>query len=128
MARKLTGTLVVLIIMAAAVATLGYRKAYGSWWQAPEHIAYCDRIFENVHGPVLNRAEVDKYVSQHYLAGQGPFPVVTVLKVPPIVGMPLMAAINPEAWPGAHGQSCRMDVYLRTGDDEYSLYFARGGP
>lgn len=127
MARRLAGTLVVLIIMVAAVATLGYRKAYGSWWQAPEHIAYCDRTFDNVHGPVLSRAEVDKYVNHNHLAGEGPFPVVTV-GIPPIVGLPLMASISPEASPDGRVQSCRMDVYLKTGDDAYSLYFASGGP
>lgn len=54
--------------------------------------------------------------------------MVTVGKVPPIIGLPFMAAISPEASPDGGGMSCRMDVYLKTGDDAYSLYFASGGP
>lgn len=128
MIRRLTGVLVAVVVIVAAAGTVAYRKVYGTWWQAPEHIAYCGRIFENVHGPALSRAEVDSYVASHYLAGEGPFPAVTVGKVPPIVGKPLVAAVNPEAARDGHSESCRMDVYLKTGEDAYSLYFASGGP
>jgi hypothetical protein len=39
-----------------------------------------------------------------------------------------MAAINPDASPEGRGMACRRDVYLKTGEDAYSLYFASGGP
>lgn len=92
MARRLAG-IVVAVIIVAAVGTLGYRMVYKTWWpQAPGRITYCGRIYETNHSLVLSRAGVTKSESRTSLPGDAPYPVVTVGRVPPVIGQPLLAA------------------------------------
>jgi hypothetical protein len=91
-ARRLAG-IVVAVIIVAAVGTLGYRMVYKTWWpQAPGRITYCGRIYETNHSLVLSRAGVTKSESRTSLPGDAPYPVVTVGRVPPVIGQPLLAA------------------------------------
>ena len=48
------------------------------------------------NGPAPSRAQIGKSESRTALPGDAPYPVVTVSKVPPIVGQPLLAAGTPE--------------------------------
>ncbi|MHB8187946.1 MAG: hypothetical protein ACYDDU_18135 [Dermatophilaceae bacterium] len=130
MGHRLAGIVVALIIIVAAVGTLGYRKAYGTWWQTPQRIAYCERTYETGNGPAVSRADIEKRESKTALPGDAPYPVVTVGKVPPIVGQPLVAAVTPEAARHKFDPPvpCAMGVYLKTGADAYIHYGILGGP
>ncbi len=123
------GVLVGVIIIAVTAGTLGYRKVYGTWWpQTPERITYCGRIYETNHSLVLSRAGVTKGESKTSLPGDAPYPVVTVGRVPPVVGQPLLAAVTPEARRRGNDLPCAMGVFLKTGPDTYTGYGLLGGP
>jgi hypothetical protein len=62
------------------------------------------------------------------LTAPGPYPVVTVGKVPPIVAQPLLAAMTPQAARHRLGLPCTMGIYLKTGADAYTAYGPSGGP
>ena len=127
MKRLLAHVLVALIVIAALAGTLGYRKAYGTWWGAPERIDYCGRTY--LHGYTgLNRATIEQRFAGASFPGDAPYPLVTVGKVPPVVGRPLLAAVVPEATRHRLGVPCTMGVYLQTGADEYTAYGLLGGP
>jgi hypothetical protein len=129
--RKLAGFALALILVVATVGTLGYRLAYGTWWQAPQHIAYCDRTYEAGNTPPLSLAQIEKSENKTSLAsGATPDPVVAVGHVPPVVGRPLLAAAAPKVTrrEGEPGAPCSMAVFLRTGSDAYTSYSIVGGP
>ena len=127
MNNRLTGIGVVLIMILAAGATLGYRKAYGTWWQTPQHIAFCERTYLS-GTPALSHSEIIKRESKTARPGDAPYPVVTVGTVPPIVGQPLLAAVTPEAARERLGLPCTMGIYLKTCADAYTAYGLSGGP
>lgn len=111
----------------AVVGILGYRRVYGAWSHLPEHLSYCGRDY--LRGtPALSRAEILRNESKTSLPGDALYPVVTVGKVPPIVGQPLLAAVTPEATRRRLGLPCAMGVYLKTGPDAYTAYGLSGGP
>jgi hypothetical protein len=119
------------IIIALALGSVGYRKAYGAWWpQPPDHFSYCGRFYETNHSLVLSRAGVTKAESKTGLPGEGPYPVVTVGRVPPVIGRPLLAAVTPDASRQKFDPPlpCAMGLFLKTGADEYTGYFLLGGP
>jgi hypothetical protein len=62
------------------------------------------------------------------LSGQGPFPLVTVRRVPPIIGLPLVSAVTPEFERHAFDLPCTFGVYVQTGADAYTAYALSGGP
>lgn len=128
--HRLAGIFIAPILVVAAGGTLGYRKAYGTWWQTPQRITYCDRTYETGNGPAISRDEIEKRESKTALPGDAPYPIVTVGKVPPIVGQPLLAAVTPEAARHRFDQPlpCAMGVYLKTGADAYTSYGILGGP
>ena len=127
MKHRLMSIAVALVMIVAAGTTLGYRKAYWTWWQTPHRIVYCDRTY--LGGTTTHsRAEIEKLESRTALPGDAPYPVVTVGKVPPILGQPLLAAVTPEATRRKLGLPCAMGVYLKTGADTYTSYDLSGGP
>jgi hypothetical protein len=123
------GTILGVLIFAIAAGTYGYRKAYGSWWpQTPERITYCGRTYETNHSLVLSRDGVTRSETKTSLPGDAPYPVVTVARVPPVIGRPLLAAVTPEARRRGNNVPCAMGVYLKTGSDTYLAYGLIGGP
>jgi hypothetical protein len=125
MKRRLAGMVIALMVVLAAGGTLAYRKAYGTWWQTPERLTYCARTY--LRGtPALSHAAIVNF--KEALPGAAPYPVVTVGKVPPLVGQPLLAAVTPKAIRGSAGLPCAMAVYLKTGRDAYTAYGLSGGP
>jgi hypothetical protein len=127
MKRRLLSSMFALIMIVATGATLGYRKAYWTWWQTPHRVTYCERTY--LGGTTSHsRAEIEKLERATALPGDTPYPVVTVRKVPPIVGQPLLAAVTPEATRRKLGLPCSMGVYLKTGADDYTSYVLSGGP
>ena len=118
---------VALIMIVTAGGTLGYRKAHGTWWQTPQRIDYCERTYL-LGTPSLGRAVIEKRESTTALPGDAPYPMVTVGRVPPIVGQPLLAVVTPEAVRRRLDLPCSMGVYLKTGADTYAAYGLSGGP
>jgi hypothetical protein len=129
--RKLARSVVALVLVAAAVGTLGYRWAYGTWWQTPRHIAYCGRTYDAGNVRALSLAQIEKSESSSSLAsGTVPDPIVAVGHVPPVVGRPMLAAAAPKATlrEGETGAPCSMAIFLKTGSDAYTSYGLVGSP
>jgi hypothetical protein len=129
--RRIFGCFVVAVIISGGiVGTLAYRKAYGTWWGTPDRIGYCGRTYGTDFSAVVSRAEIVSFKAA--LPGDPPYPVVTVARVPPIVGQPLLAARTPDsARLDSQGNSrlpCAMSVYLKIGPDSYNAYTISGGP
>jgi len=109
------------------VTTVAYRFAYGTWWQAPERIPYCNRTY--VAGtPDLSLADIRRRESRTALPGDKPYPVMTIGKTPPILGAEMLAAVTPESQRQKLRVPCAMGIYLKTGDDSYAAYGISGGP
>jgi len=129
--RKLARSVLALVLVAAAVGTLGYRWAYGTWWQTPQHIAYCGRTYDAANVRALSLAQIEKSENKTSLAsGTVPDPIVGVGHVPPVLGRPLLAAAAPKATlhEGEAGAPCSLAVFLKTGSDAYTSYSLVGGP
>jgi hypothetical protein len=126
MARRVLGALLASIVIVAAVATLSYRSTYGTWWQTPQRVGYCERTY--LRGTsALTRAEIDKSANQTAVPGDASYPFVTVSRVPPVVGQQLVAAVTPKAACQRLGLPCAMEVYLKTGADAYAACGLSGG-
>jgi hypothetical protein len=43
--RRIIGALaaVALVLGLVGAASIAYRRAYGTWWQTPQRISFCDR-------------------------------------------------------------------------------------
>jgi hypothetical protein len=125
------GLLAFAVVIAVALGSVGYRKAYGAWWpQPPDHLSYCGRSYATNHSLVLSRAGVTKANSKTGLPCDAPYPVVTVGRVPPVIGCPLLASVTPVASRQKSDAPlpCAMGVFLKTGADEYTGYGLLGGP
>lgn len=120
MRRRASIRVVVGLLVLGSGLTLAYRKAYGTWWQRPEKLAWCDRTYVHYRqdAPLFSRAQIDR---------SAPSPVVRVGTVPPLVGRPLIASVTPDS-DRASGGPCSMAVFLETGEDTYAAYSLSGGP
>jgi hypothetical protein len=116
---------VVALALACATAAFAYRAAYGTfaWWRPPARISWCGRTYLPTNLPTLSRSGVEQ--RRESLIGDAPYPVITVTRLPPVVGRPVLASVNP----GATGdEPCAMAVYLEIGRDAYRQYEISGGP
>jgi hypothetical protein len=118
------------IVMTLVVAggAIAYSEAYGTLavWGDPERISWCGRTYLPGGGAGLSRSDVEQ--ERASLPGYEPYPVVTVTRVPPLVGRPLLASVTPQAARDRLGVPCAMVVYLQTGSDSYRSYVISGGP
>ncbi|QGN58396.1 hypothetical protein [Nostocoides sp. HKS02] len=119
--------LVGVIAAVSAVATLAYRHAYGTWWQEPERISFCGRTYLAGHSD-LTLTDVQRFERTTSLAGDKPYPLVSIGKTPPLVGQAMLAALTPESRQRQLGVPCTMGLYLQTGADSYTAYGLSGGP
>jgi hypothetical protein len=119
---------VVASAVACASAAFAYRTAYGTfaWWRQPARISWCGRVYLPSSGPNLIRSAVEQQRAS--LPGDAPYPVVTVTRLPPLVGRPVLASVTPEASRHRLHLPCAMTVYLETGPDAYRPYVLSGGP
>jgi hypothetical protein len=126
--RRVTTGVVVALTVACASAAFAYRAAYGTfaWWRQPAHISWCGRHYLPSKGPTLTRSAVEQQRAN--LAGDAPFPVVTVTRLPPLVGRPGLASVTPEASRHRLRLPCATTVYLETDPDAYRPYVLSGGP
>lgn len=115
------------IASVAAIATLEYRHAYGTWWQEPERISYCGRTYLAGYSD-LKLSDVQRFESRTALPGDKPYPLVSIGKTPPLVGQAMLAALTPESRQRQLGVPCTMGIYLQTGADSYTAYSISGGP
>jgi hypothetical protein len=115
----------VALAFAFATAAFAYRAAYGTfaWWRPPARISWCGRNYLPSNGPTLSRSGVEQ--RRESLIGDAPYPMITVGRLPPLVGRPVLASLNP----GAVGdEPCAMAVYVEIGPDAYRQYEISGGP
>ena len=125
--RRVVVGLVVLVVLAVVGGELAYWGAYGTpaFWSEPKSISWCGRQYLPSNGPLLTRAAVDQLRAP--LPG-GQDEVVTVAKIPPLIGRPVLASVTPATTREALNLPCAMAVYLETGHDSYRQYILSGGP
>lgn len=128
MLRRAAWVVAVALALACVSAAFAYRAAYGTfaWWRPPARISWCGRTYLPGNGPTLTRSEVEQRRAS--LIGDAPYPVVTVTRVPPLVGRPVLASVTPEARRERLHLPCAMAVYLEIDPDAYRQYELSGGP
>ncbi|WP_407343657.1 hypothetical protein [Pengzhenrongella phosphoraccumulans] len=127
MKRRSATAVVALTLVVAAAGTASYRYAYGTWWQTPQRISYCDRTY--LRGTaVRSGAEIRQIESTTTLNGDAPYMLEVVGKVPPVIGQPLLAVVPPDAKRANPALPCSMGIYLKNGPDSYLAYGLSGGP
>lgn len=127
MQRLRVRLVVVVLVVVVAGATLAYKQTYGTWWQTPDRVSYCERTYGSAT-PGLSLDAIENRESKTALPGDTPYPVTTVGKVPPVIGRPLLAAVTPAERRRQLGAPCSTQVYLKTGTDTYTAYTLLGGP
>jgi hypothetical protein len=125
--RRVAIAVVAALVLTFAATSVASRVAYGTlaWWSDPHRISWCGRQYLPAAGPALTRTAVEQRGS---LAGAATYSLVTVTKVPPVVGRPLVAPVTPTAILDRTQSPCATVVYLQTGDDAYRPYVLSGGP
>lgn len=125
MFRRVATVVVVALALACATAAIAYRAAYGTfaWWRPATRISWCGRTYLPSNLPTLTRSGIEQ--RRESLLGDAPYPVITVTRLPPLVGRPVLASVNPRA---TGDEPCAMAVYLETGPDAYRQYEISGGP
>jgi hypothetical protein len=118
----------VALAVAGGSAVLAYRTAYGTfaWWGQPARISWCGRDYLPSKGPDLTRSAVEQQRAS--LIGDAPYPVVTVTRLPPLVGRPVLASVTPDAVRHRLHLPCATTIYLKTDPDAYRPYVLSGGP
>ena len=112
-------------------ASIAYRRAYGTWWQTPQRISFCDRTYASSDLPVLlTRAEVESRVGSLGANNDVDRTLRVVATVPPlpIVGKPVLAVVVPPLDREEKGLPCTMALYLQIGADRYVPFPLSGGP
>ena len=127
MKHRLAAAIVALTLVVAATGTVSYRYAYGTWWQTPQRIGYCDRTYLGGTA-VRSGAEIRQVESATALPGDAHYTLEVVGKVPPIIGQTLLAVVTPDAKRGNPALPCSMGIYLQAGPDSYLAYGLSGGP
>jgi hypothetical protein len=122
---------VALVLGVVGASSLAYRRAYGTWWQTPDRISYCDRTYAASFVPVvLTRAEVESRAGSSRPAKDVDRTLRVVATVPPlpIVGKPVLAVVAPALDRETKGLPCTTALYLQTGADSYLPFHLSGGP
>ena len=120
-----------LVLAVVGASGLAYRRAYGTWWQTPNRISYCDRTYAASSVPVaLTRAEVESRATNSRPAKDVDRTLRVVATVPPlpVVGKPVLAVVAPALDRETKGLPCTMALYLQTGTDSYLPFRLVGGP
>lgn len=128
MFRRVATGVVVALAVGCTSAAFAYRAAYGTfaWWRQPARISWCGRDYLPSRRPALTRSAVEQQRAS--LIGDAPYPVVTVTRLPPVVGRPVLASVTPEAVRHRLHLPCATIVYLETDTDAYRPYVLSGGP
>jgi hypothetical protein len=105
-----------------AAASLAYQRAYGTWWQTPERISFCDRTYVAAELPMLlTRAEVESRVGSLGANDDTDRTLRVVATVPPlpVVGKPVLAVVVNPLDREEKGLPCTAALYLQMGADRY---------
>ena len=120
-------TVAIGVIGAASVA---YQRAYGTWWQTPERISFCDRTYVAAETPVLlTRAEVESRVGSLGANDDIDRTLRVVATVPPlpVVGKPVLAVVVNPLDREEKGLPCTAALYLQMGADRYVRFGLSSG-
>jgi hypothetical protein len=117
----------VALAVACASVAFAYRAAYGTfaWWRQPARIYWCGRVYLPSNGPTLTRSAVEQQRAS--LPGEGPYPMVAVTRLPPLVGRPVLATVTPKDSRHRLHVPCAVALYLETAPDAYRPYVLSGG-
>jgi hypothetical protein len=131
--RRIIGALaaVALVLGLVGAASIAYRRAYGTWWQTPQRISFCDRTYTSAQSPVLlTRAEVESRAGSLWAIKDVDRTLRVVATVPPlpVVGKPVLAVVAPPLAREEKGLPCAMALYLQIGADRYVPFGLSGGP
>ena len=111
-----------LVIGTVAAVSLAYQRAYGTWWQTPQRISFCDRTYVTAESPVLlTRAEVESRVGSLGANDDVDRTLRVVATVPPlpVVGKPVLAVVVNPLDREEKGLPCTAALYLQMGADRY---------
>lgn len=131
--RRVVGALaaVALVLGVIGAASVAYRRAYGTWWQTPQRISFCERTYTSAQSPVLlTRAEVESRVGSLGVRNDADRTLRVVATVPPlpVVGKPVLAVVVPPLDREEKGLPCTMALYLQISADRYVPFGLSGGP
>lgn len=125
--QKAAGWLVLVVVVLAATATIDSYVAYGTpdWWSNPGRLHWCGRDYSRATGTV-SRANIP----QARLIGDKAYPVVTIGRLPQLIGRPIIASVTPAARRREVTPSipCAMAIYLESLNGRYVPYVIQGGP
>jgi hypothetical protein len=113
---------VAVVLGVIGAASVAYQRAYGTWWQTPTRISFCDRTYASSSSPVLlTRAEVEARVGSLGANNDVDRTLRTVAMVPPlpVVGKPVLAVVVPPLDREEKGLPCTKALYLQIGADRY---------
>ena len=111
-----------LVIGTVAAVSLAYQRAYGTWWQTPQRISFCDHTYVTAESPVLlTRAEVESRVGSLGANDDVDRTLRVVATVPPlpVVGKPVLAVVVNPLDREEKGLPCTAALYLQMGADRY---------
>jgi len=120
---------VALVVAVIGAASVAYRRAYGTWWQTPQRISFCDRTYVAAESPVLlTRAEVESRAGSLWAITDVDRTLRVVATVPPlpVVGKPVLAVVAPPLARQDKGLPCAMALYLQMGADRYVPFLLSG--
>ena len=131
--RRVVGALaaVALVLGVVGASSLAYRRAYGTWWQTPDRISYCDRTYAASSVTAIAADPGGGRVPGRQLVARSRTsiaPCASSRPCPPcpIVGKPVLAVVAPALAREAEGLPCAMALYLQTGADSYVAFRHRG--
>ncbi|HET7801877.1 MAG TPA: hypothetical protein VFL38_15750 [Humibacillus xanthopallidus] len=116
---------VALVVGVIGAASIAYRRAYGTWWQTPQRISFCDRTYIASPSPVLlTRAEVESRAGSLWAIKDVDRTLRVVATVPPlpVVGKPVLAVVAPPLARQDKGLPCAMALYLQMSADRYVTF------
>jgi hypothetical protein len=126
--RRIAVVAVLTLVVAATAAALAYRSAYGTfaWWDDPAQISWCGRTYLPGDAPLQTRAEVEQQRGR--IGDDDPYPVVTVARIPPVIGRSVLASVTPPETRERLQVPCAMAVFYESEPDGFRAYTISGGP
>lgn len=125
--QKVAGWLILVVVLLATAATVDSYVAYGTpdWWGNPGRLHWCGRDYLRSTGSVSR-----SHIPEASLIGDKAYPVVSIGRLPQLIGRPIVASVTPAARRRevAPPIPCAMAIYLESPNGRYVPYVIQGGP